>query len=62
MTSPVLKAESLCALMRRNLPPVDRCDEVIEGIGVDFVRVRLPVRADCVGAPATYAIRPLAEP
>ncbi len=38
-----LTPDELAALLKRNLPPVDHRGEIIEEIGTDFVRLRLPV-------------------
>ena len=42
-------AAALERLLRRNLPAVDHRDEIVEEVGADFVRLRLPMRHEYVG-------------
>jgi len=44
-----LTASALTQLLRRNLPAVDHRGEIVEEIGADFVRLRLPIRAEYMG-------------
>jgi uncharacterized protein (TIGR00369 family) len=47
--STALAADALAQLLRRNLPAVDHRGEIVEEVGADFVRLRLPMRAEYVG-------------
>ncbi len=38
------------ALIVSNLPPVDQHEEVVEAVGKDWIRLRLPFRQDYLGA------------
>lgn len=44
-----LTAAALEQLLRRSLPAVDHRGEAVEHVGADFVRLRLPMRAEYVG-------------
>lgn len=50
-----LTTAALAQLLRRNLPVVDHRGETVEEIGADFVRLRLPMRAEYVGPGAASA-------
>ncbi|ETX00823.1 MAG: hypothetical protein ETSY1_09710 [Candidatus Entotheonella factor] len=46
---PALSERDLKALIVSNLPPVDQHDEIVEAVGEDWVRLRLPFRQDYLG-------------
>ncbi|WJR77672.1 PaaI family thioesterase [Bradyrhizobium sp. NP1] len=47
---PLLTAEQAQRTITTNLPPVDHHNEVVEAVGPDTLRLRLPFRPDYLGA------------
>lgn len=47
---PALTAAETQATITSNLPPVDHHGEVVEEVGNDAIRIRLPYRSDFMGA------------
>ncbi|PZS27652.1 MAG: thioesterase [Pseudonocardiales bacterium] len=47
---PVLSAEAAQQTITINLPPIDHHGEVVENVGPNSIRVRLPYKADFMGA------------
>jgi len=48
--SPWLTAEQAERTITTNLPPIDHHDEVVEAVGPDSIRIRLPFKPDYMGA------------
>ncbi len=48
--SPALTAEQAERTITANLPPVDHHGEVVEAVGPDSIRIRLPFKPDYMGA------------
>ncbi|MCG8490416.1 MAG: PaaI family thioesterase [Sneathiellales bacterium] len=44
-----LSAREIEAAIISNLPPIDHHDEIVEEIGKDFIRIRLPFKQDFLG-------------
>lgn len=47
---PVLTAKEAEATIAANLPPVDHHDEIVESVGPNTLRIRLPFKPDYLGA------------
>ena len=47
---PLLTAIQAQSMITANLPPVDHHDEVVEAVGPDRLRLRLPFRPEYLGA------------
>src|SRR5579885_902867 len=45
-----LTAEQVARAITTNLPPIDHHGEIVEGVGADSIRIRLPFRPAYVGA------------
>ncbi len=50
MSTPVLTAEETQATIVNNLPPIDHHDEIVEEVGPNSIRLRLPFNPAFVGA------------
>src|SRR5580700_2089499 len=50
MTMPSLTPEQTQLTITTNLPPVDHHGEIVEAVGPDTLRVRLPFKAEYLGA------------
>jgi acyl-coenzyme A thioesterase PaaI-like protein len=48
--APALNESQTERMITKNLPPIDHHGEVVEAVGGDAIRVRLPYRADYMGA------------
>jgi acyl-coenzyme A thioesterase PaaI-like protein len=48
--SPALTADEAQRTITTNLPPVDHHGEIVEAVGADGIRVRLPFKPDYMGA------------
>ena len=47
---PVLLPKEAERMITKNLPPIDHHDEVVEEVGGDLIRLRLPFRPEFMGA------------
>jgi len=47
---PLLNADEVARAIVRNLPPIDHHSEIVESVGPNSIRVRLPCRQEFMGA------------